>query len=607
MKPRTVPSQPYVHLLPALLGCMEVPGELAAMLAGEHGPTRQKAARLVADLALAAGASQFTKASNAHVSGVSVITGGVGLRRFLADLASDGDAKVAIPTTLNSAGCDSSKLDQMGIDYPEFMTLQAEIVTSYWEMGIQTTLSCTPYDHDSELSSGIGSWAESNAVCFANTYTDLATNRESGLSALGTALTGWAPLWGLHLPSNRKPNILVKVECDLTDSTDFSVLGDWIGRQIEPDWTLPFGPMPRIRGLPGSATFEMKKALTAAAANFGCPMLWADGLTRDAPDSEYQGSVTFTQEDLDSCYRRLAPAGRVDLVVIGCPQASLGEARAVAAEVRARMELGEKIPDHRLWLFTSRTVHDQLLADGTSDILEEGGVLLLKDTCPEVTPYNRDRYNYLLTNSMKAEHYLTSGLNSMPTSVARIRDCVAHAFDPDLSSGPPPSLEKSHTKEMTSAKTWKSGEISLKGSGLPSQHSFEVTARALVTDIPITYLGYVDPETGIVTEPGHPLQGHAIGGKILVYPRGSGSTVAPYVLMGLSYGGKAPAAILNRDVCPLTLPAASIQAIPYGHDFDGDPTIEINSGDLVKMTLNEGIVTVTILNRAPSPDKVELV
>ena len=77
--------------------------------------------------------------------------------------------------------------------------------------------------------------------------------------------------------------------------------------------------------------------------------------------------------------------------------------------------------------------------------------------------------------------------------------------------------------------------------------------------------------------------------------------------MGLSYGGKAPAAILNRDVCPLTLPAASIQAIPYGHGFDADPTIEINSGDLVKMTLNEGIVSVTVLDRAPSPGKVESV
>jgi len=182
---------------------------------------------------------------------------------------------------------------------------------------------------------------------------------------------------------------------------------------------------------------------------------------------------------------------------------------------------------------------------------------------------------------------------------------VAHAFDPDLSSGAPPSLEKSRAKEMTSGKTWKSGTTSLTGSGLPSQHSFEVTARALVTDIPITYLGYVDPETGIVTEPGHPLNGKAVEGKLLVYPRGSGSTVAPYVLMGLSYGGKAPAAILNRDVCPLTLPAASIQAIPYGHTFDADPTIEINSGDLVKMTLDEGVVIVTILERAFPDDKVE--
>ena len=114
-----------------------------------------------------------------------------------------------------------------------------------------------------------------------------------------------------------------------------------------------------------------------------------------------------------------------------------------------------KIPDHSLWLFTSRTVHDQLLADGTSDILEEGGVLLLKDTCL-VTPYNRNRYNYLLTNSMKAEHYLTSGLNSMPTSVAKY--VIAwHMHLIRIYHQAPSSLEKSQSNEMTSAKTWKNG------------------------------------------------------------------------------------------------------------------------------------------------------
>ena len=134
---------------------------------------------------------------------------GVGLRRFLADLSSDSRTKVAIPTTLNSAGCDSSQIKEMGIDFPDFLSLQTEIVTAYWDMGIETTLSCTPYDQPYDAPDGIGCWAESNAVCYANTYTNLATNRESGLSALSTALTGWV-LLGLHLEENRMPNLHVK-------------------------------------------------------------------------------------------------------------------------------------------------------------------------------------------------------------------------------------------------------------------------------------------------------------------------------------------------------------------------------------------------------------
>ena len=192
---------------------MDVPAELLSMLSGEQGPTRQKASRLVVDLAVTAGAKQFVRAEHAHVSGVSVITGGHGLRRFLSDLSGDPEGKVTIPTTLNSAGCDHDKMDEMGIDHPNFLEQQFEIVHSYSELGIEATLSCTPYDRGIESEDGIGSWAESNAVCFSNSYTSLITNRESGLSALATALTGWAPLWGLHMVENRVPNILVNVEC----------------------------------------------------------------------------------------------------------------------------------------------------------------------------------------------------------------------------------------------------------------------------------------------------------------------------------------------------------------------------------------------------------
>ena len=576
---------------------MDVPEELTSMLDGDHGPTKQKAARLVVDLASTAGATEFIRVSHAHVSGVSVITGGHGLRRFLADLSGDPNGKVAITTTLNSAGCDHEKMDEMDIDYPDFLEQQFEIVQSYSELGIDATLSCTPYDRGDESREGIGSWAESNAVCFSNSYTSLITNRESGLSALATALTGWAPRWGLHLAKNRVPNILVHVECEMDNMTDWSILGDWIGKQIQPEWKLPWGPMPRIIGLP-NGTFEMKKALTAAAANYGCPMLWADGLTKEAPTMEnIQGTLYFKKSDLHGRYRDLSPKGIVDLVVIGCPQASVGEARATAAFMRSRMELGERIQNQRLWVFMSSHNYDLVEADGTLDILEEGGALVLKDTCPEVTPYNRANYNHLLTNSLKAEHYLTSGLNKMPTSVATIEECVAHAFDSSLLSAPRPKLESGNVKMMLTAKSKATGYFESSGLGIPSQEEWSIRGRALVTDVPITYLGYVNRDSGVIEEPGHPLDGIPIENTVLIYPKGSGSTVAPFVLMGLIYTGRGPLAIINSDVCPLTLPAASLLGTPYAHSFDEDPIMNINSGDLVQMKLSGGKTTIQVISR----------
>ena len=281
---------------------MEVPEELASMLDGDHGPTKQKAASLVVDLASTAGAKEFIRASHAHVSGVSVITGGHGLRRFLADLSGDKNGKVAIPTTLNSAGCDHEKMEEMDIDYPDFLEQQFEIVHSYSELGIDATLSCTPYDRGIEEEKGIGSWAESNAVCFSNSYTSLVTNRESGLSALATALTGWAPRWGLHLPENRVPNLIVNVDAEMEDATDWSILGDWIGAQRSPEWKMPWGPMPVIRGLPQNPSFEMLKALTAAAANHGCPMLWVEENNIDV--SKSQSTLCFNEDSLSERYEQ---------------------------------------------------------------------------------------------------------------------------------------------------------------------------------------------------------------------------------------------------------------------------------------------------------------
>ena len=589
---------------------MDLPSRLAEQLAGKEGKTRQKAARLVVDLAEIAKAEGFIEVDNAHVSGVSVITGGHGLRRFLSDLSDDEDGQVAITTTLNSAGCDKEKMQEMDIDWPDFLEQQFEIIHAYERLGIEATLSCTPYDRGIDLDSGIASWAESNAVCFSNSWTSLITNRESGISALATALTGFAPKWGLHLEHNRMPNILVNIACELTELADWSILGDWIGKQVRPDWDLSWGPMPFIRGMPEHVSFASKKALTAAAANYGCPMLWAEGhsadppLAKDAdgnwlePESGWAGVLEFTEQDLAQRYQDLAPQGQVDLVVIGCPQASIEEIRRTASAVRSYAEMGAKIPNNRLWLFTSGENYQLAADDGSIDLLEDAGVVILQDTCPEVTPYNREHYNHLLTNSLKAEHYLTSGLNRIPTSVMTIQDCVAHAFNPDLSAGERPTISAKAQPQHQSSKTKQSGDFSAVGNGLSSQGDFTITGKAMSTDVAITYLGYVNRDTGVIEEVGHPLDGQAIEDTILIYPKGSGSTVAPYVLMGLIYTGKGPKGIVNRDVCSLTIPACSLLDLPYGHGFATDPCMEINTGDLVEMRKVGDEVTLTVLERA---------
>jgi predicted aconitase with swiveling domain len=84
----------------------------------------------------------------------------------------------------------------------------------------------------------------------------------------------------------------------------------------------------------------------------------------------------------------------------------------------------------------------------------------------------------------------------------------------------------------------------------------------LVSPAPISFLSGVDPESGIVVEKGHPIQGKSIAGKVLVFPYGKGSTVGSYVLYALSRNGHAPAAIVNVEAEAIIATGAIISGIP---------------------------------------------
>lgn len=111
---------------------------------------------------------------------------------------------------------------------------------------------------------------------------------------------------------------------------------------------------------------------------------------------------------------------------------------------------------------------------------------------------------------------------------------------------------------------------------------------ALVSPVPIGFLGGVDPDTGIVLEPGHPLQGQSVAGKVLVFPTGKGSTVGSYTILRLARGGHGPAAIVNADSEAIVAVGAIIADIPMVDRIDIGL---IRNGDWV--VVQDGVVTVT--------------
>ncbi|MCK4439168.1 DUF126 domain-containing protein [Candidatus Bathyarchaeota archaeon] len=116
--------------------------------------------------------------------------------------------------------------------------------------------------------------------------------------------------------------------------------------------------------------------------------------------------------------------------------------------------------------------------------------------------------------------------------------------------------------------------------------------EALVSADPVSFYGGVDPETGVVVEPGHAVEGECITGKVFVFPTGKGSTVGSYVIYRMSKLSTAPAALVNSETEAIIATGCVISGIPLVDKLDRDPLLEIKSGDLLKVSADEGVVEV---------------
>ena len=387
------------------------------MLEGKHGKAVQKSMEILTTLGEIFDAEGMIAIHGVQVAGVSYANLGEAGLEFLNEMAEDG--KVRVLTTLNPAGMDRENWKVLGID-EEFAKNQNRAIDAFAKMGIITTCSCTPYLIGNSPHYGQHiAWAESSAVCYANSVIGARTNREGGPSALASALTGKTPNYGYHLDKNRHGQVLVKVNVPLKGTDEFGVLGKIIGDKL-----VALGKaIPYVVGIP-SATIEELKSFCASVATYGGVALFhMEGITPEHNNYPKPKDLKFevNQSDMDKARTELIDDNlEIDFVSIGCPHASIHEIAILADLLK-----GKKV-NKEFWITTARPTKKIADQAGYTKTIEDAGAKFAADTCCVVAPI-KGRFKGIMVDSAKACYY-GRAKNKFKVKIGTIEDCVAEAI-----------------------------------------------------------------------------------------------------------------------------------------------------------------------------------
>jgi len=364
------------------------------ILDGENSEVLERMFRLLVRLGDIYGADKMIPIGSVQVAGVSYKSIGDPGTEFLEDIASKG-AKVQVLTYLNPAGMDLENWDKLGFP-KDFAKNQIRIMNAFKEMGIVVTSTCTPY-----LAGNLPrfrehiAWSESSAVSFSNSVIGARTNREGGPSALAAAICGRTPNYGLHIWEKRQPNIKIKVDADLIFNSDFGALGYLVGKKVK-------NKIPYFTGIKNANTDQLKALGAAMAASGAVALYHIEELTPEADliDKDGLETIDVGKKELEETYEKLNTGKDPDIVILGCPHASLREISV----------LSEKLKDKKLkkpvWICTSRVMKEAADRMGFTEIIEMAGGHIVADTCMVVSPIEKMGYKTTGVNSGKAANYL---------------------------------------------------------------------------------------------------------------------------------------------------------------------------------------------------------
>jgi predicted aconitase len=402
---------------------MKLTDRQKAMLEGEDGPIIGMAMSYLVKYGEAMGAEKFIPVENVHTIFTIPMKGQA--EEVVDTLKMFGQQKVKVPTTTHVGFIDFKKWREFGIEEKRY-ELQASLVPVAAQAGIQLTWTCAPeIVGNAPLKGQICAWMESAAITYANGILGARTNREGAESTLPAALTGLIPCFGNHITENRRGTILIDVEADLDNITDWGTLGFFGGDHA--GLGVPVFKNCRVPRLE-----EAKQLCAALATEGGVGMFHIVGITPEAPTEEaaFQGGKptshhTFTNEDKQAVYERLnnCPSSDVDIVMIGCPHATLTEIVEVASLVD-----GKKISANtELWIATTDSIRSYAEKMGYDKIISDAGGKIMADTCPCISQIDMARNKKYMTNSVKQAYYAPGQLGAQ-VHFAPLEECVEAAL-----------------------------------------------------------------------------------------------------------------------------------------------------------------------------------
>ncbi|MEM2341203.1 MAG: aconitase X catalytic domain-containing protein [Candidatus Bathyarchaeia archaeon] len=377
---------------------------------GEFGWAYQISIKILVKLGELYGAKRLIPIDSAHISGVSYRTIGDASIEFLRALLSSG-GRVRVRATTNPSGVEYGN-PIFAFMQRDLIEKQKEIMKLYREMGVDLTLTCTPYYLESPRSGSHLSWAESSAVIYANSILNAWTNREGGPSALASALVGKTPDYGMHQPENRRASVLVKIGAKIESEADYGALGIYLGKVLG-------DRIPLIHGLPSDEEHLLKQMGAGMATSGMISMFYLSN--RGKENSEISETITVDDKDIHNIYEELSSSSeKPDLIFIGCPHCSLNEIKSIAGLLR-----GRKIKDDtKLWVCTSRFVREK--AGDYVKIIELSGGHVICDTCAVVTWLKDLGVETLMTSSAKTAYYAPL-MSKVKVLFSSLKECVKMA------------------------------------------------------------------------------------------------------------------------------------------------------------------------------------